>query len=161
MAFHWITGGQDTTWTGPNQSLFTVTNIVPAGGVMKRFQGRSYVIEGRNLTTGANSVGPLHYNIGVSITTGHYAPRQIYTSTRQVPFQVASVYDVLTTQRVYDAYYNGGDDEFGFNQRCDFGKAGYPAMNVVLTHSVQSSLSYTGWSGFFHSFFQFAVLYEL
>lgn len=161
MGYVWLTGGTDSSYSGASVTLPPVNLVVPANGVMKKFMLRNVRIQGRNLTTGANSVGPVSYEILVNITTGHYAPRLIFSTIYRVPMVLGAVYDALTAQRVYDAYYEAGDKECGFNQTCDYGKLGYPSMNVQLSHSVFNSMPLVGSAFQWWITYSFAVLYHI
>lgn len=83
-------------------------------------------VQFNGLTTG-NDVRYLNswrWDHQVKVKISDFAFKNIYTSSRGVPTEVAALYDSQTFERIYTQVLTGGDNEFGFDQATAYGKSG-------------------------------------
>lgn len=157
MAYHWISGGGTVGWP----TSLTPTNVdltIPANALVVKYMLHQINAKGQNSGTTNLTVVPLGMRQTVSFTTGKYAGRQIYTAIRALPM-VATVF-LATAIPAYNVWYNGGDNELGFKERCAYGGAGAPVSNLRFQWSPAMLSGYsTSWS--IGMDYNFAVLYKL
>jgi hypothetical protein len=79
---------------------------------------------------------PLYMDQSVFFSSGANMGRVIYTSGKRVPFVVAV--DPLDLINPYKCWYQAGDHELGFNQRCSYGQATDPTYDLEFTGFLQS-----------------------
>lgn len=156
--YHWLTGGVSVSGAVPLTTQ-TVNAVIPAGGIIKRFQLRNCNIAGYN--TGLDDT---YRRIGawseqVSFTAGPMINRVIYSSTRMIPQQASNF--VNTGVPVHEYYVNAGDNEMAFNQRCSYGLASGPTQTLTFVgrYIIEAGSSSGTLQGNFQ--FTFAVLYYL
>lgn len=142
---HWLTSGVSLSGVLTSGGLPPVTLSVPAGGRVVRFQARGCYLIAERSDIGFNNVSPGVVGMNVFYQPAGSSPRQIYTTRNGVPMAVAALYDPATLQRVYSAYYAGGDRDFAVNQSCSYGKHS-GAFPATVTFDV-SLLWGTGLSG--------------
>lgn len=157
VAYHWISGGGTVGWP----TSLAPTNVdltIPANALVVRFMLHQTTVKGENHGLNNLIVVPLAMSQIVSFTTGKYAGRQIYGATRALPM-VATVF-LATAVTTYNVWYNGGDNELGFNEKCDYGGAGSPVSNLRFQWAPRMLPGYsTSWN--IGMDYNFAVLYQL
>lgn len=138
MAYHWLAPGFDFGGTGANQVFPDLDAVIPAGATLKRFLLRNCHFYCNDGGDAFNKLIQRYITFDVNIVAGQYSPRQLYKTSRTIPFEVAAFHDVLTAQRLYSGYHHAGDLELAFNQRCAFGKNTGAAFTVRLSTSMNT-----------------------
>ena len=155
--YHWITGSHNTLGAIPIDPVVTLITL-PGSAVLKRFMLRNALILTYTRQGIPDLVRPLYQSQVVAFVFGANVGRQIYTSSKRVPFDVA--FDPLEVTYPYKGWYSAGDLELGFNQRCSYGNAGDGPAQLTLTTFIQSQPSYDGsYAGEVN--YEFACLYYL
>ena len=90
-------------------------------------------------------MGPFNLNQNVTIISGAYAPRILYESVRCIKSNTTGLYDYFTAQRVYTMYYNAGDEDLDFNQRCSYGSAA--GATFTMRYASSLAMEVAGLSG--------------
>jgi hypothetical protein len=102
----------------------TAPQTIPAGAVLKRLLVKDCRIQGEATKIAYDNLPGLGMNIIAELTGGSYGVKTLYSTWRMIPRRVTSLYDVATAQRVYTAYFDGGDLEIGFSQEVNYGGPG-------------------------------------
>jgi len=93
----------------------------------------------------------------VQFASGAYNGRIIYESKKAVPWNVTVF--LATAIPAYNSFYNGGDVEMGFNQRCSYGGATTPAATLQFEWYPIFTGGAGNWSITMN--YQFAALYSI
>lgn len=156
--YTWNTGGISGANFGIGGQNGHTDLAIPANATVKRFMLRQIYIQGYQSGTTFTTVVPLSMFQQVSFTTGKYAGRNIYSSRKSLPM-TATVF-LATAIPAYNVWYNAGDKEMGFNERCAYGGAGAPASNIRFSWRSDQPGGYTT-TGAVGLDYIFAVLYSV
>lgn len=157
--YTWLVGDESISGELTTGLLPTITLNVPAGGIVKRFMIRNTMLMGAQTGRDYNAIAPVSLSQQVQLFRIGHPPKNVFTSSRAVVFEATALYDFETSERIYTQYFNNGDNEFGFDQPCSYGKA---TDSSGPTIEYQSSLFNTvGSSAFALGYLQyeFAALY--
>ena len=160
-AYTWTEAGFDYSGFVNAHFFSDVPLTIPAGSTLKRFLVRRVVLDGYSTSGDYRGNTPPSLYLDVKFTAGHYLNRYIYRTCRGIPFQQSSLFDVVLGNQYYTNYYWGGDNEFGINERCSYGKVGYPAMTLSLQSSwiIDSPWGITPTASRLHLSLTFSALY--
>jgi hypothetical protein len=154
--YTWLTGGGTTTFP----SSATATNVdltFPAHWTLHRFQLRKIAVNGRSSGTANTSLEPVFMSQVVQFLGGAYGGRTIYSAFKLIPW-LTTVF-LATAIPAYNAWYGGGDNELGFNQRCAYGGASIASATLRFQWSpYDPSGAYNYVAGISY---QFAALYSV
>lgn len=125
----WSLTAFDIPYSG-DTTLPQLNIAVPATATMKRFLVSPCRISGFSQGVSPNRIVPLSLTHSVDIVSGEYSPRNIYRTSRRVPYQALVRQPVLGPDPEYTMYVNGGDNEFSVNQRCSYGTSSGPGFTV-------------------------------
>jgi len=123
--YHWLRVSNNIfLGAGTAQTVYDHTFTIPAGGILKKFI--VYGTEIMGTQSGNSNLGPGVWclNYYFTIDTGPNAPRQLYTTTRRIPFVVSAYTKSFVDE--YTSYMNAGDNELGVDQECSYGKSTDP-----------------------------------
>lgn len=132
--YTWLQSGHSYAGALNIAPLGSIQFFIPANGVIKRFQVVNASIAAELTGSGYNTIGAAIFQEQVVFQNYLGVDRTIYQSERRVPVEATALYDVLTAQRIYTAYYGAGDNESGFNQRCSYGKRTDPLGKFISFH---------------------------
>jgi hypothetical protein len=102
--------------------------VVPAGGRIVRFQVNQCAYQGVAQSGNFNSIPLLNMVQQIHFTAGPYSGRNVWNSTRAIPFTVMPV--IISLVANFVGYYNAGDDELSVNQKCSYGGPGKAASTI-------------------------------
>jgi len=142
--YHWLTGSVDSSYAAGGGAFPSLSVNIPAGATMKRFLTNGIQITGVSTGAAFDFVVPMFYGVQVDITAGAYSPRNIYKTTRMLPFQAVTLYDSTTAQRIYSNYVSGGDLECAINVKCSYGLASGPGFTVTLSSGIGHAIGALG-----------------
>jgi hypothetical protein len=100
-----------------------VSFTIPAGGVLKKFVLINSLMLGEASHRDFDSVGTAGFRVSFFYQPAGMLPRNIYSSSRRIPTSATALYDPLTAERIYTAYWSAGDNELGVDQQCSYGKS--------------------------------------
>src|SRR5216684_3925180 len=119
--YEWISGGGSTHWpannTGTNVDLYPIY-----GQCLRRFQLVNVRVQGKNAGVTADFVENLAMHQEVIWPATSAFPVSLYHATRRLPMNVTGFFADLVD--VYNVWWNGADEDFGFNEKCSRGKNG-------------------------------------
>lgn len=154
--YSWVTAGWGPTGlTAPNVNLPLLDLTIPAGAEIVRYQFRGTAVQGFKTAFTWSSIGVWALNIKVAFVGGTYAGRQILYTIRDIPYSVTAYTELGVAN--YVQFLHGGDNEFGFNQKCNYGRKTSPASTLRLTCFGMSNTSSVSCA----VYGQFAALYRV
>lgn len=158
--FTWVQGGFSSGANITAVARPDVNLLIPATGIVRRFQVRNNNVQGEQSTTSVTGQPLFSVESVVVFTDAANVPRTIFTSNLAVPAQCTALYDVATLERVYATFHNAGDRELEINQGCAYGKhtdTGHKFMTYQsgISQNTPGALNAAGAQSFV-----FAVLYE-
>lgn len=163
LTFHWLQS-QVSTFSAPGGSLSlrypTVT--IPANGRLVKILHSGISLAFKQSGSHDTDLGLWYISQQIHFTSGPYSGRTIRYQSDMVEANLMCYFQAISTIPQFTGYYQGGDERFGFNQKCSYGGAGKAAS--VLTPDIklvncgaalgtsQTNFEYNG---------QFQALYEL
>jgi hypothetical protein len=137
--YHWDRNVRSASGAILETPIPPVSVTIPAGGVLKKFVLIDSLMIGEASHRDYNSVGTVGFSIAVDYQAAGTLPRNIYRSSRRVPTSATALYDPLTAERIYTAYWGAGDNELGVDQQCSYGKS-----SDLFPATVTAEMGWTG-----------------
>lgn len=128
---HWIFTSRDDAYAG-DTVIGNMDLAIPAGGTLHRFLVRGVRITGFSQGNNPNRVVPLSLVMTVDIVAGQYSPRNIYRTSRAIPFEFSAVQTSISPDKEYTQYVLAGDNECGINEKTAYGTSSGPGMTIRL-----------------------------
>ena len=138
-------------WVGTSGSFaifspFTVTNgfvlAIPAGAVVKRWVVYNTYLDCFQSTGDERGIWSLQWAYQVKYISTLYGTRILHETSRDCPYNVWSYYNSALNPTQPHQNFHGGDNEFGSEGKCSYGKLGAPAAQVELSGSIDNSGPY-------------------
>src|SRR5438445_8123861 len=134
--YHWLDTAYDTPYLAGGSSMPDLELFIPAGATLKRFLTRQTRVVGSITGFGNEYVNPQYMNFSVDLIFGEYGARNIYKTTRAIPFQVAATYQppgVGPSSLAYSQWNLACDQELAINQKTSYGTIAGEGFLMRLT----------------------------
>lgn len=133
---HWLQSRFSSTGFSVWNNIPLPTITIPAGGRLVRFISNGLQMRANETGVGGTAIFLYDLEVTLSITSGHYSPRQLFYGTYRFDQNVTALYDSATFQRIYSNWLQIGDQDVKINQRCSYGGNGIGSFVITPTVKV-------------------------
>lgn len=120
--YHWLRVSNNLfLGSGTAQTIYDHTFTIPAGGILKKIIVYGMEIVGTQSGNSNLGIGVWTLNYYFTVTSGPDINRQLYTTTRRIPFQTTAYTKSFVDE--YTSYMSAGDTELGVNEKYSLGKS--------------------------------------